>query len=43
MHKIVKNLLSKQDIEEIRAEVKENLDLTYADLQNYEGNISRRW
>jgi hypothetical protein len=39
MHKIFKNLLSMQDIEEIRVEVKENLDLSYADQQNYKGNI----
>ena len=39
MHKIVKNLLSKQDIEEIRVEVNENLDLSYADQQHYKGSI----
>ncbi len=39
MHKIVKNLLAKQDIEEIRAEIQENLDLSYISQQNYRGNI----
>ena len=39
MYKIVKNVLNKQDIEEIRTEIQENLNLSYSSQHNYLGKI----
>lgn len=39
MYKIVKNLLDRRDIDQIRTEIQQNLDLAYNSQQNYYGNI----
>ena len=39
MYKIVKNLLDKQDIDQIRTEIQQNLDLSFNSQQNYRDKI----